>query len=141
MLTCGPTHACACGCMVSNLSQEARRRSSTTVQAWHHHDDTGHTTQQTMINAWWHSNLRARAFTSHAQDNCGLASALFIAKRNFFLPFLFFSKRIGKTRKTGYQVSPAVAGEETGGCMRPVLSYCVLPGFTIFYYHYFYHQY
>jgi hypothetical protein len=31
-------------------------------QVQHHHDDTGHTTQQTMTDAWWHSNLRARAF-------------------------------------------------------------------------------
>ena len=68
----------------------------------------------------------------HARDDCEADSAVSIAKRIFFFPFSFFPKRIGRTRKTGYQVSPAVGGEETGGGMRPVLSYCVLPGFTIF---------
>ena len=38
-----------------------------------------------------------------------------------FGPFPFFKKEAGKQEK-GYQVSPAMGGEETGGCMRPVLS-------------------
>ena len=54
------------------------------------------------------------------------------SEKDFLFSLFFFPKRIGKPRKTGYRVSPAVGGEETGGGMRPVLSYCVLPGFTIF---------
>ena len=75
-----------------------------------------------MINAWWHSNIRARAFACHARDDCGVVSSVCIVKMIFFFPFSFFSKKSQENKKRGYQVSPAVGGEETEGCMRPVLT-------------------
>ena len=60
---------------------------------------------------------------SHARDDCGVVSAVSIVKNDLiFFPFLFFSKKSRESKKWGYQVSPAVGGEETGGCMRPVLT-------------------
>ena len=47
-----------------------------------------------------------------------------------FLLFLFFFPKKNHENKKGDQVSPAVGGEEMGGCMRPVLNYCALPAVT-----------
>ena len=39
-----------------------------------------------------------------------------------FFSLFFFSKKSQENKKWGYQVSPAVGGEETEGCMCPVLT-------------------
>ena len=66
---------------------------------------------------------------SHARGRLRISFGRIYSDEGFLFPFSFLQKKNQKTRK-GYQVSPAMGGEETGGCMRPVLSYCALPAVT-----------
>jgi hypothetical protein len=62
---------------------------------------------------------------AHARDGLLQRFCLSIGVQQWvessFVPLLF-SKKNQENQKWGYQVSPAVGGEETRGCMRPVLA-------------------
>ena len=73
-----------------------------------------------MINAWWHSNIRARAFIACAGRLWSGFYGIY-SENDLLFSLFFFSKKSQENKKWGYQVSPAVGGEETGGFMRPVL--------------------
>ena len=122
-----------------NLQWGDRCRDDAPPQVQHHPDDTGHTTQQSMIDAWWHSSIRARAFTSHAWDNCGLLSALFIAKRALF-PFSFLSKKKRENKKDGLPSLPGGGWGGDGRVHAPGASLDLYPaGFHCFSFYVFYY--
>ena len=76
----------------------------------------------------------------HARDDCEADSAVSIAKRIFFFPFSFFSKKNRENKKDGV---PSLPGGGWGGDGRVHASGASLDlypaGFHYFYFYYFYY--
>ena len=47
--------------------------------------------------------------------------APYLCEKDFLFPFSFF-QNISENKKVRYQAPPAMGGEETGGCICPVLN-------------------
>jgi len=137
MLTCDPAHAQGERIGGSTCNTGISRRSSASPRFAPRRRHRPHNTTN-MINAWWHSNICARAFACHARDDCGVVSSVSIVKTIFFFPFSFFPKRVGKTRSE----VPSLPGGGWGGDGRVHASGANLDpypaGVYYFYFYYFY---